>query len=524
MNIDVEQMAPTIRILQILGEITHHLQIERGYTALFVDSDGEIFSDELRAQYEITDRTLAEFEVAVEKLSSKQTAISVRKLDFLSQDESGLLLHRKDVQQGALEFAQAINPYTYKYIYPTIDINIEIALSVPDVDPVKVSAYSSYLQWKERTGRERAWGSHGFCSRLLRNKEFIERMLTLIEEQNAYERTFMSLATSEQKEEVERRLSGYVMECLESIHSKLTDSDHIQELETLSPITWFELLTGKMDRMRSAEISLVKTLSPGDGVPVNLNENIQIPARLEEHLPIIRSLPAFSQLDADELSNLLKHADIRKYEKGKLLFMQGEILSRYYLILGGWVKLYKGTNSGEEAILQMLSSGDSLMEAAVFLNIPSLVSAQVVQNSEILSLPAPIIRESLLNNKKLALNIIGGLSMRSQGLIRQIEHSRLKTATERVGWFLLKLGMEQNSGQSRAITLPYDKSIIASYLDMTPETFSRTLKRFRNKGFSIQNDKISMPDPKALCRFCDETLAQACIFRDQPLCPQTYLD
>jgi len=51
----------------------------------------------------------------------------------------------------------------------------------------------------------------------------------------------------------------------------------------------------------------------------------------------------------------------------------------------------------------------------------------------------------------------------------------LKTATERVGWFLLKLGMEQNAGKANAITLPYDKTTIASFLDMTPETFSRTL-------------------------------------------------
>ena len=171
----------------------------------------------------------------------------------------------------------------------------------------------------------------------------------------------------------------------------------------------------------------------------------------------------------------------------------------------------------------MLSAGDSLMEAAVFLNIPSLVSAQVVQDAKLLSLPAPIIRQSLKDNKDLALNMIGGLSMRSQGLIRQIEHSRLKTATERVGWFLLKLGMEQSGGKANAITLPYDKSTIASYLDMTPETFSRTLKKFKNNGFHIHNDKITKPDPEALCRFCDEALSEACVFKDQPSCPQIYL-
>lgn len=523
MHIDVQQQPLTIQLLHILGELVHHLQIERGYTALFVDSDGEIFSDELRAQYALTDKALAKLEHLIETIPDTQTAPWANKLRNLSDNKHELSTHRETVQDGTLEFALAVNAYTYKLLYPALDINIEIALNVENVNPVKVSAYSNFLQWKERVGRERAWGAHGFCSKVFKNREFTERMLTLIEEQSACKRAFMSLATERQKTEVANNLSGYVMECLESIHQKLSDGERAQDLEALSPITWFELLTGKIDRMRQAEINLVDSLNPTAPVRVAVVDVNEIPARLEKHMPIIQALPVFSKLGEEDLAALLKHSDIRMYEKGKLLFMQGETLSRYYLILAGWVKLYKSTGSGDEAVLQMLSAGDSLMEAAVFLDIPSLVNAQVVQNVKLLSIPAPIIRQHLMDNKKLALNMIGGLSMRSQGLIRQIEHSRLKTATERVGWFLLKLAMEQNGGKANAIVLPYDKSTIASYLDMSRETFSRTLKRFKNNGFRIQNDKIIKPNPKALCHFCDETLSEACIYKEQELCPQTYL-
>ena len=519
----MQQASLTIRLLQALGALTHELQIERGYTALVVDSGGEIFSDELRAHYLITDAAFIELGTLIEVAPDEHTAPWVKKLGGILEARAKLAPHRKAIQNGRIEFADAINAYTYKFIYPAIDINIETALNVDGVNPLKVSAYSNFLQWKERAGRERAWGAHGFCSKVFKNREFTERMLSLIEEQSAYKRAFMSLASKRQKHEVEESLGGYVMEVLESIHAQLKDSKRTKELEALSPITWFELLTGKIDRMRRAESGLVKSLNPDSPLPLAVSNVAEVPHRLERHMPIIHTLPVFSKLSDKDLAQLLAHADIRNYEKGKLLFMQGETLSRYYLILEGWVKLYKSTEAGDEAVLQMLSAGDSLMEAAVFLNIPSLVSAQVVQDTKLLSLPAPIMRQSLADNKKLALNMIGGLSMRSQGLIRQIEHSRLKTATERVGWFLLKLGMEQNGGKGSAIILPYDKSTIASYLDMTPETFSRTLKRFKDKGFRIQNDKITKPDPKALCSFCDEALSEACVFKDQELCPQTYL-
>ena len=522
MKIETVRPTITLSLLQKLAKLAHELQQERGYTSLYIESCGEIYSDELRAQYRLTDDAINQLETLLAEQVTGDTSWQ-KKLANVPRTKLALDDFRVKVQEMETDFAGAINAYTYKFIYPTLDVAVEIAFSVDGSNPLKVSAYSNFLQWKERTGRERAWGAHGFCSKAFRNREFSERMLSLFQEQRAYRRAFMSLATPGQKKKVDDSLGGYMMECLESIHDQLRDAKRTEELEILSPITWFELLSGKMDRLYAAEQELISGLDPRCPKRV-LVQNIETARpRLERHMALIRSLPVFSKLDEQELVQLLQHSDILNYEKGKLLFMQGEILSRYYLILEGWVKLYKSSDTGDEAVLQMLTSGDSLMEAAVFLNIPSLVNAQVVQNAKLLSIPAPIIRQSLSENKNLALNMIGGLSMRSQGLIRQIEHSRLKTATERVGWFLLKLGIEQHGGQGNSITLPYDKSTIASYLDMTPETFSRTLKRFKNKGFCIRNDKIVQPDPHALCRFCDESLSEACRFKDHENCPQTYL-
>ena len=510
-------------LINRLGYLAHNLQIERGLTALYIDSEGEIFPDELRAHYKRTDEAIESVQNWGQENKEYGEEKWLAKLDYIPKNTRNLNEHRNKVQSLELDFAEAINAYTYKFIYPTIDLNIEIALGIDEVKPAKVSAYSNFLQWKERMGRERAWGAHGFCSEVFKNREFTQRLLSLMEEQSAYRRAFLSLASERQKQSLEAELGGYMMQVLDDIRSKLKRESNSEDIQALSPITWFELLSGKIERMYLVEKSLVKNLAPDAPKPTPIQNPKEPPSKLEQHMPIITALPVFSKMGNDDLAAILAQADLREYEKGKLLFMQGETLSRYYLILQGWVKLYKSIDTGDEAILQMLSSGDSLMEAAVFLNIPSLVTAEVVQDVKLLSIPAPIIRQSIANNKKFALNMIGGLSMRSQGLIRQIEQSRLKTATERVGWFLLKQGIEQNGGRANSIRLPYDKSTIASYLDMTPETFSRTLKKFKNKGFRIQNDQIHKPDPKALCHFCDESLANTCIYKDQEICPQTYL-
>ncbi|PHR92845.1 MAG: hypothetical protein COA69_05830 [Robiginitomaculum sp.] len=229
-----------------------------------------------------------------------------------------------------------------------------------------------------------------------------------------------------------------------------------------------------------------------------------------EILQHIRALPIFSGLDASALNVLVSRAQLREFSKGKTLFRQGESLPKFYLVVEGWVKIFKGSNTGDEAILQMRTNGDALMAPSVFLDIPALANAQLVQDTTLLVLPASLIRKQVQENGKLAQNVINSLANYSQDLIQKIEHSQLMTAIERVGWFLLKLGLEQSQGRAATIRLPYDKSTIASYLDMTPETFSRTLKQFKNKGFRIQSGLVTKPTANALCGFCDDTLSRHC--------------
>ncbi len=69
------------------------------------------------------------------------------------------------------------------------------------------------------------------------------------------------------------------------------------------------------------------------------------------------------------------------------------------------------------------------------------------------------------------------------------------------------------------MALPYDKSLIASYLDMKPETFSRSLKKFKTAGFQVNKDSVILPKVGALCGFCDSDLSRVCNIHGTEACP-----
>lgn len=232
----------------------------------------------------------------------------------------------------------------------------------------------------------------------------------------------------------------------------------------------------------------------------------------------ILSLPIFKDLSDETTHHLYKNATIKKLKKGTTLFLESDVPDKLYIILEGWIKLYKGTIEGEETIIQMLTEGDMVAESAIFLNARYPISAQVAKTAVVVSLPVTIVREQLKASNNFALNMLNGISLHSQILIQGLENIRLKPVTERVGWFLLKLLVEQDKVPDM-VELPYDKSIIASYLDMKPETFSRTLKKFSQIGFEINNKSIIIPAANALCGFCDTDIAMACSRHGTPDCP-----
>jgi hypothetical protein len=85
----------------------------------------------------------------------------------------------------------------------------------------------------------------------------------------------------------------------------------------------------------------------------------------------------------------------------------------------------------------------------------------------------------------------------------------IKSPLQRVGFYFLVKHLE--AGHDRMeFALPFRKQLIANYLGITPETFSRTLKQLRDFGIDVEGEKIRLRDAFALCHFCDSDTAALC--------------
>lgn len=514
-------------ILYNLSSVVHALQRERGCVSIFLYSNGEFFFQKTHNQFIQSDHTIRRFQQKLDHWETLQvlTSSRVQKLKSILTNHSKLDHWRKKIITKKVMVSHIINQYSHQLIGTILQNMVEIALTMQDSNLTHVSAYNAFLNWKERIGLERTIGAQGVVKCDFANQEFAERMLVLLSEQNNYHNTYLALATYSQIKFMKKMLSNCAA-CtrLDALHDTLKEPTIDQNiLNDLTPEAWYDLISAKIDALHIVEKHLIETLCQKSSLSkapaahqVRRCNNFHGPFGIYDTL--VRSLQLFSGLSSEWLYDMVRPEYIKNFSKGKLLFLEGEHADKLYIILKGWVKIFKGTVNGEEIVLQMLSSGNVIMESAVFLNTIFPVSAQIAEDTTLLALPAPLIRKQAKNNNILALNLLSSMSYSSQCLIRQIENARLKTADERVGWFLLKLHIEQGF-ISQSVKLPYDKSFIASYLDMKRETFSRALKKLKDKGLKVQNDTIFIPDMMALCCFCDVNAAHHCALNKTPECP-----
>jgi CRP-like cAMP-binding protein len=217
-------------------------------------------------------------------------------------------------------------------------------------------------------------------------------------------------------------------------------------------------------------------------------------------LAVISRVPLFAGLEASGLADLLTEAVVRRFSRNTLLFIEGEPAGQFYVVLDGWVRLYRQTTDGRESVIALLARGESFAEALMFLGGRFPVSAAVVEEARLLVIPAKSFRRALRHDSELCFKMMASMALHLRRLVGQVEQLTVRSSSERVAQFLLKLA--RDGAESAIVHLPYDKGLIAARLGMQPETLSRALAKLRPLGVETHGSRVTIRDIAALRRHC----------------------
>ena len=218
---------------------------------------------------------------------------------------------------------------------------------------------------------------------------------------------------------------------------------------------------------------------------------------MKKILDIINRIPAFNGLPENQLEEIKSIAVDRRYEKGEIIFSEGDEGNGFFVVVDGQVKIFKLSPEGKEQILHIFGPGDPVGEVAVFAGRSFPANAEAISASRLLFFPRSAFLDLISADPSLAMKMLAVLSMRLRQFTVQIENLSLKEVPGRLASYLIVLSAEQKNEDS--VSLPISKGQLASLLGTIPETLSRIFAKMGAQNLiEVQGRRIRLLDRPGL--------------------------
>jgi CRP/FNR family transcriptional activator FtrB len=217
-----------------------------------------------------------------------------------------------------------------------------------------------------------------------------------------------------------------------------------------------------------------------------------------DRLPAIRNLPLLAGVPAPVSARLLRDAHLQHFGTGSILFREGDAPAHLYLPLDARVCL-QADDGDQQHVIEFVPPGQPCILAAVILDKPFLLTAQVVQAGLVLLIPAADFRRGAATSIALSQAVNESASIQWRALIGQIKSLKMQTGPQRLAAFLVSLVEGQSS--EATLELPCERQVLATWLGMVPATASRAFRELGRLGVEGRGQTLRIRSVRRLADY-----------------------
>jgi CRP/FNR family transcriptional activator FtrB len=207
--------------------------------------------------------------------------------------------------------------------------------------------------------------------------------------------------------------------------------------------------------------------------------------------PNLRRLPLFREMMTPTFDDLMQIGYSQVFPPHLELIRQGEYADFLHVIIEGSVEL-RATWNGRDTVMGVVHPVSTFILAACVCDEPYLMSARTLERSQIVMIPAADVRVALRRDSDFAMAAMRELGEGYRSFVRYTKNLKLRDSLERLAAYILYQSSRHDDASS--LTLPVEKRHLASYLGMTPENLSRSIKALHGHGVTVQGMQITITD------------------------------
>lgn len=198
----------------------------------------------------------------------------------------------------------------------------------------------------------------------------------------------------------------------------------------------------------------------------------------------------FENLNDQQILRLKQLSSVKEFKKDNMLFFEGDIPKNLYILTEGVLRVFKSDFKGNEVVLKYFRPVSLIAELAHLDHIPYPASAVFEEDGKVLVVNFKIFEQEFFKNHNVLLSIIKSLTKKLKGLEEVISRGLTMDSTSRVAKFI---------HENENLFLELKQNKISGILNITPETMSRVLKKFKDNGIIVFRDrKFRVIDKKKL--------------------------
>jgi CRP/FNR family cyclic AMP-dependent transcriptional regulator len=207
---------------------------------------------------------------------------------------------------------------------------------------------------------------------------------------------------------------------------------------------------------------------------------------------MINNFPIFQELEHDELREVTALCIERKYQKGNIIFFEGDCGEECYFIHSGTVRIFRFDES-KEITLALLRKGDYFGEMAMLSRgLARSATAEVIETSHMYSLNRADFIRFLESNPKLCMKMLEITMQRLRKTNEQIYDLTFFGLKSRILKILMRLADEHGiaSGDSVVIPIKLTHQQLADMVGAMRESVSKILYELQDNEFIKVEDKL----------------------------------
>lgn len=187
-------------------------------------------------------------------------------------------------------------------------------------------------------------------------------------------------------------------------------------------------------------------------------------------MDMIKNFYLFDNLPQEKIKRLKEISKVKEFKKGSIAFYEGERSDHLMLLTKGILQIYKTDHKGNKIVLHVFYPHTLIAEIVNFENMPYPATGEFLTDGKVILIDYKIFEEEFLRNPDIAFTIIKSLTNKIRYLEHVITNDLVLSSTARVAKFIYEHEYE---------FLSLKKNEIATLLNITPETLSRIITKFK---------------------------------------------